>query len=225
MLWHRCKNKLYIHPERKPRSHHAAHIRDPDSVIQIKRHAVIDGRESARYVFSTHAKHATQYAGRGVGSMKGESTGYRGTDWIEPVSFFYLFFFNFFLLPVRSDSINGVTGLVDGWMDGRIDGRRMVVRSHFGLDGKMAVGGPRWSLPSSLVFPEHPSRRVGREVPSGPVLPSRPGALRVVHKMRPGARVPRRLVPSLARTHARTHAVSERTARTISGATLIEDPV
>jgi len=86
-------------------------------------------------------------------------------------------------------------------MDGWVGIGWMVIRGCFGR-WSAAVGGPRWSLPSSLAFPEYPSRRVGRAVLSGPVLPSRPEILRAVDKMRHGARTSRWLV----RTHARERA-------------------
>jgi len=143
-------------------------------------------------------KACTQHAGgRRQWDNGGQGgTGYRGTDWTRNHLFFSFFFFLIsfrFSCAFGFNQDNGI-GRVNGWM---------VVRSCFGRRS-VAVGGPRWSLPSSLAFPEHPSRRADRAVPSGPILLSRLGALRAVHKMRHDAY--ERNVGSFARTHARERA-------------------
>lgn len=124
----------------------------------------------------------------------------RGTDWTRTIFSFFFFFLNFspLLLHVRIQSTDNGIGRVSEWM---------VVRGFCFGRRSAAVGGPRWSLPSFLAFPEHPSRRADRAVPSGPILLSRPGALRAVHKMR-WHDAYERDVGSLARTHARTRTES-----------------
>lgn len=208
-MWHGVKTD-YIPHGRKLRLHHATLIKDPDSDIQETcGYQRSRGRECPIYVymyihtFFSHAKHAhsmREAGGNGITGVKGVQD---IEEQIEREIIFSSFFF--FLISFRFSCAfgfnqdNGI-GRVNGWM---------VVRSCFGRRS-VAVGGPRWSLPSSLAFPEHPSRRADRAVPSGPILLSRLGVLRAVHKMRHDAY--ERNVGSFARTHAR-----ERAARNFRG--------
>lgn len=132
---------------------------------------------SVRCDFATMQKHAHSMRDAGYeGGEDGrvhEDIGYRATDWMDHPFlsfFFFLSFFNFFLLPATfgfNQRITGSVGQLDrGWVGGWVDGRT-------GLLWSMVGGGRRTSLKLTL-FPCFPRAPFSPGRPGGPVGPSSP---------------------------------------------------